>query len=510
MKTRNEILPLGLRGFWVIILFCGLSSLVVPQISTAIEVQGPFVSGTWGLEDSPYRVMNTVMVLLGDTLIIEPGVEILFVNNCDFQVQGLLLAVGTFEAPILFAHDSGSSWRGLQFLRESNRNSIVSNCIIRDAWNGIAFDASSPTITYNQISAQYIGISCNNSSSPSIRENHIIVNANNTDQPFGIWLRNQSNARIEKNRIEVSGGYNADIVGIWVEISQPQIIENWIEAISSSVAYGVFASGVMDLDVRFNIIRVQAPHAMTGFFATNATGIRLINNDIHLINSSSGAWGIDIDAGSNVQITNNIVIGNGGSIGILSANDVIHIDSGHNDFWLHAARYAGDWEGINTDIAEDPLFDSLAWNSSDWEDYALSWINEELHSPCIDTGNPGLTDRTDNTRSDMGAVPFNHNSVSVDLDSDPAATPSAFSLVSVYPNPFNQAVRISVELEQAGFNSFQIFDLRGRHITDLWSGVLPRGKHDFNWHPVSITAGEYLVQFKTQTQSQVRKIVYIP
>jgi hypothetical protein len=62
------------------------------------------------------------------------------------------------------------------------------------------------------------------------------------------------------------------------------------------------------------------------------------------------------------------------------------------------------WFGIGC-IAIDPLFVNPASG-----DFNLKWTNypikDETKSPCIDAGDPSLAKDPDNTRADMGALPY--------------------------------------------------------------------------------------------------------
>lgn len=67
--------------------------------------------------ESPYEVTNNTLVLDGATLTIEPGVELRFRDSTLLQIDGTLRAVGTEEAPIVFTKMPGSQkgWGGIFF-----------------------------------------------------------------------------------------------------------------------------------------------------------------------------------------------------------------------------------------------------------------------------------------------------------------------------------------------------------------------------------------------------------
>ncbi|MBD3342234.1 MAG: choice-of-anchor D domain-containing protein, partial [Candidatus Lokiarchaeota archaeon] len=85
------------------------------------------VSGIWTKANSPYYVVNDIAVQVGDSLIIEPGVQIRFRGKYKFVVYGKLKAVGRPDDNILFTRDQDSeenNWRGLGFKDASKLNEL--------------------------------------------------------------------------------------------------------------------------------------------------------------------------------------------------------------------------------------------------------------------------------------------------------------------------------------------------------------------------------------------------
>ena len=92
-------------------------------------------SGVWSIDDSPIHVIGRVTVPEGDTLFVEPGVEVRFDPETRLMVNGTLIAVGTDEDSIRFTsaldEPEPGSWRGL-FV-----NGLMDYCVVEFAQTGI-------------------------------------------------------------------------------------------------------------------------------------------------------------------------------------------------------------------------------------------------------------------------------------------------------------------------------------------------------------------------------------
>jgi len=60
--------------------------------------------------------------------------------------------------------------------------------------------------------------------------------------------------------------------------------------------------------------------------------------------------------------------------------------------------------------------------------------------------------------------------------------PLPFAVTGNYPNPFNPATTIAINLEQAGQVHLAVFDVRGRQVRSLMQGALEAGAHEVSWN----------------------------
>ncbi len=76
----------------------------------ATVIYSSTVSGNWTLAGSPYIIIDNVSVPTGATLIVEPGVEVLFYNHCGIHVYGDLYSMGTALLPINYSLHDTTGW----------------------------------------------------------------------------------------------------------------------------------------------------------------------------------------------------------------------------------------------------------------------------------------------------------------------------------------------------------------------------------------------------------------
>ena len=87
-------------------------------------------------------------------------------------------------------------------------------------------------------------------------------------------------------------------------------------------------------------------------------------------------------------------------------------------------------------------------------------------------------------------------------DDIPATRPGDPVLAWNYPNPFNSATMISVELPEGAETRITVHDITGRRVTLLHSGHLASGRHTYRWDASAYAGGIYIVQVRTDRQSR--------
>jgi len=123
---------------------------------------GIYANTTWTLANSPYIVVDTVVVFPGVTLTIQPGVTVKFKNNQYLEIrQSTLIALGTAVDSITFTSDSlvphPGIWKGIIF---NDPTAIQTDyCVYKYASNALNFGTINFNVTI-QHSAFYNNTNC--------------------------------------------------------------------------------------------------------------------------------------------------------------------------------------------------------------------------------------------------------------------------------------------------------------------------------------------------------------
>ncbi len=124
--------------------------------------------GNVTFESGIYTVHSDITISENDVLTIDPGTFIKIEKLNSFRIYGTFIAIGTPDNLITFTQDpTGNNWpdiwidhwSGLKFQSTCNEESTLSYCIIEHASLAIATN-SHITITNNNITTRYYGISC--------------------------------------------------------------------------------------------------------------------------------------------------------------------------------------------------------------------------------------------------------------------------------------------------------------------------------------------------------------
>lgn len=123
------------------------------SLSGQTIVPGGYVQGNWTQANSPYLIQGSITVNYGQSLKINPGVEVIFQGLFPLYVYGVLVADGTAAQPVVFrAQDTtgwhndalpSGGWRGIHYdYAPAGDSSRLNYCYIQDTKHGVMGNAS--------------------------------------------------------------------------------------------------------------------------------------------------------------------------------------------------------------------------------------------------------------------------------------------------------------------------------------------------------------------------------
>jgi hypothetical protein len=479
-----------------------------PHVNAQTYVSGP-VSGTWTPGGSPYIATDTIEVLSGDNLHIQPGVDVLFDGPHALFVFGTLHAAGAPEDSISFAPlDPGSHWCGIRFIGSGEGSYITFSRISHS-------EATGDSLPYGVGGAIFI-----ENASPLI--SHCAIDSCEASSYGNLW----------------DGGGAICCIG-----GSPVIRANRITN-CRAMAFCTGGGGAIsfresDIVITDNIIQGCSAHGLGGGIAGIDSKVEISRNVIFECSGFHYAGGIGLKTGCSGRIFDNLIVENevldccGG--GIYLASDSVEVAFCTIAFNSVPEGYYGRGGGLYVSGDPQPVIrNCIFWgntvgdvseqihpenlNNVDYCDveggypgsgnfdldpyfveaaggvmhpgYYLSAIaaGQGFNSPCIDAGDcsavaAGLEDRTTRTDSvpDADVVDLGyHHAVTAVTAAE--RLPIPVFLAQNYPNPFNPGTTIRFDIPDERRVRLTVHDVSGRLIAVLLDCLLPRGRHEVEWN----------------------------
>jgi len=333
--------------------FTGFINFIAPNATGITYVSGIVYDGSggpWNLSGSPYIVVGDILLPVGETLTIEPGVEVKFDGSYAIYVNGNFMVVGTIANQIIITSNSAfpspGNWQHIYmnptgyieiqnttisygtdglYIESSSNNIIINNEFSDNFNNGIQlYNSSFNIITNNTFTQNYWGIYTTMSSNNSIR-NNIILN-NDMD---GVWLLTGSHYNTVIGNNFSMNGHN----GIDVGSSQYNTIEN------NSMYYNG-DSGISLWNASYNFVmnNVANENLWNGIRLDSSSHNNTIINNTASLNTLT--QGIGLWSSNYNKIENNTALYNGYS-GIVASN------SSYNIFISNNASYSINYQGFS-------------------------------------------------------------------------------------------------------------------------------------------------------------------
>ncbi len=233
---------------------------------------------TWEKDLSPYFIVGDVWIPEGQTLTVEPGVEVKFEGNFSVDVYGTLDAQGTQEDSIVFTtiDEVDSTWSGITF-KEGSSASVLSYTKLR---RGGLVDSS-----------VYGGVMRVEGAAPTIEHCEFYDNQGFRGGALALLEWSQAEVRdcyFHDNAAQESGGA---VFADW--FSQSKIISCQVENNTAVSGGGLFFSGANGEISGSEIYGNQATETGGGLFLGDGCGTIVYDNVIY-DNSAPNGGGIAV------------------------------------------------------------------------------------------------------------------------------------------------------------------------------------------------------------------------
>ncbi|NNE47515.1 MAG: T9SS type A sorting domain-containing protein [Rhodothermales bacterium] len=152
-----------------------------------------------------------------------------------------------------------------------------------------------------------------------------------------------------------------------------------------------------------------------------------------------------------------------------------------------------------SDVGRHSLFTSvdggISWQMQDTGFEEITWVND------LDFDPSGVAYAATSTSI--------YTSGSAVANERVAEVPGGFVLRQNYPNPFNPSTSITYDLAQPSDVTLNVYDVLGRKITQLASGIMPAGTHDVTFDATGLSSGIYLYDLQARNYFDAKRMVVV-
>ena len=446
-------------------LFLFISNILISQ-TTIPEGE---VSGNWTKAESPFLIEGHIHIPVDSTLIIEPGVEVIFQGQFELNIYGIIKAIGMQEDSILFTINDTTNFSQLD-----NYNT---------GWRGIKISHEEQPIDSCMMKYCIIEYVCPYEDPDPVNQG-------------ALW--NQFGGPIEKLVFENSWIRN-NKAGVYCWSGKFYLINN-IMSNNMARAYSCYDNKGT---VYGNIISSNKYNTETnsGGGISSANYHTFINNTICFNEADYGGGLYISDDGGDVEFYNCIIYGNEAISGegtlayyywcyasfyncVLDGNVYV---SGIDTTW---AEYYTNYQDIFADVSSGIYSlspNSMAIDSGENEVYIVNTLFEHPEYDIL--GNPRIV----NGRIDIGAIETSISHSIIDQNKQD---------LSIYPNPTSGSIQVDLSSFQSNEIELSIIDMGGKTLS---ASIYENKIIQLNISPLK--RGAYLLYIKAEKSIKSQLII---
>jgi hypothetical protein len=173
-----------------------------------------------------------------------------------------------------------------------------------------------------------------------------------------------------------------------------------------------------------------------------------------------------------------------------------------------------EWESGALSNGGELLLLSDAWgnvmDSVEYDDGG-AWPNEpDGFGPSLELIDPSLDNALASSWQAShvdGGTPRAANSQPIAVEA--LEQPAVFSLGAAWPNPFNPVTNLRFQLPETAPASLRVYDLMGREVAVLASGILAGGEHHLSFDATGLASGVYIARLQSGTYSAATRLLLV-
>ncbi len=451
---------------------------------------GGEISGVLSKENSPYIVINDLVVLSNNDLVIEPGVELKFNGPLYLTVgpTARLRAIGSENDSIRFsAVDPQKKWYGIWFNQTGN-NDTLAYCVIREVREPGSMEQpyGSGAVTANYCTPT-------------------ILNSRFVNNEVAVHLHNAVESDMDFVTISHCCFQQNDlsIFSFWSTL----LTENSIFIHNTGLSFRFYLNQRYNKHCIMNNIVISQNNTSSSVIRVSGYG----DDEEYLIIKNSIIFDNQPESGTLIESISTPIYIDYCNIDTSSENWFVGEDNVFYPEWP-----IGTYEWGKGNISQDPLF-----SNPDNGDFTL-----QDKSPCIDSGDPdpiyndledplkpgfALWPARGGLRNDMGA--YGGSDYVMEMP-EKYRIPDSFALMPNYPNPFNPSTKINYELPITNYVDLNIYNVLGQKVANLVSKTQKPGRYQVVWdgrneQGVAVSSGIYFYVLETPNYFKAMKMILL-